>query len=249
MTVIIYILISVLLISLVSFTGLAYLSLDKKKLDRLLPIIISFAAGIFFGDIFAHLLPQAYASTPNTIHVAVGILSGVLIFFVLESTIRLFRCYSLGECEHKQMHGITHLAGDAVHNFLDGIIIASSYLVSIPLGLTTTFAIVLHELPKEAGDFAILLRLGFTRKRALFFNALTALGAISGALLVFFLQETVGNVQYWLLPITAGGFVYIAGSNLLPALQEETNIGKSLLQLFFLILGMGIMVWMKVLEG
>ena len=140
-----------------------------------------------------------------------------------------------------------NLLGDALHNFMDGLIIAGSYLTSIPLGVSTTLAVVLHEIPQEMGDFSVLLKGGFTKSKALLYNFLTALSALLGALLVFI----VGNVPSLvdaIVPFTAGGFIYIATADLIPELHKETLPTKSLVQLFGFVVGIVIMFALLFLE-
>ncbi len=236
MNVNLYILASVTGVSLISFVGLLYLTLNKKNIERILNYIVSFGAGVFFGEVFIHLMPRI-----ATTHSYKGILTGIVLFFVLEKAIYLHRCYNLKKCEHAKMHGVMGLVGDAVHNFLDGIMIAGSFLVSIPLGITTTIAIALHEIPKEISDFGIYLHAGFSQNRALLFNFISSLAALVGALFVIVLHKHVENIQNMLMPVTAGAFIYIAGSNLIPVLHEEKKFWNNILQIILLVAGMGLM--------
>ena len=141
-----------------------------------------------------------------------------------------------------------NLVGDVVHNFIDGLIIAASYLVSIPVGVATTIAVALHEIPQEIGDFSILLKGGLSREKALLFNFLTALTALLGLVVVFSLQKAVENINMFLVPFAVGGFVYIAGSDLIPEIHKEVKTKNSLLSLLFFILGIAVMVGLLFLE-
>ena len=140
-----------------------------------------------------------------------------------------------------------NLLGDALHNFMDGLIIAGSYLTSIPLGVSTTLAVVLHEIPQEMGDFSVLLKGGFTKSKALLYNFLTALSALVGALLVFVVGK-IPSVVDAIVPFTAGGFIYIATADLIPELHKETLPTKSLVQLFGFVVGIAVMFALLFLE-
>ena len=138
-----------------------------------------------------------------------------------------------------------NLVGDGFHNFIDGLIIGGSYLVSIPIGIATTVAVLLHEVPQEIGDFGVLVHGGFSRKQAIMFNFITALTAILGAVLALILFDYVGNLTKFLLPFTAGGFIYIAASDLIPEIHQEKRPWRSLLTLVFLSLGIFLMFLIK----
>jgi len=139
------------------------------------------------------------------------------------------------------------LVGDAVHNIIDGIIIGATFVQSIPLGITSAVTILLHELPKEVSDFGVLLYAGFTRKKALFFNFLVGLGAVVGGVIGYFLAENVRWFVGYLLPFAAGGFLYIAASDLIPEMRKETARKKSALSFGVLLVGIGIAAGMKLL--
>ena len=134
-----------------------------------------------------------------------------------------------------------------MHNFIDGLIIGGAYLVSVPLGLSTTLAVILHEIPQEIGDFGVLIYAGFKPRKALLFNLATALTSVLGVLTVLYLNGYVSGLNGFLLPFAAGNFVYIAGSDLVPELQDQKDIGKGLLQLGLMGLGVLLMYLVKIL--
>jgi zinc and cadmium transporter len=142
----------------------------------------------------------------------------------------------------------TNLIGDALHNFLDGVIIAGSYLVSVPVGMATTLAVMLHEIPQEIGDFSVLIHGGFTRQKALWLNFLTALSAVVGAALTLVLAERIEGLVSWLLPLAAGGFIYIASADLIPELHKDATTKRSLGQILAFIIGIGVMASLLLLE-
>ncbi len=141
-----------------------------------------------------------------------------------------------------------NLVGDFFHNFIDGMIVAGSYLVSIHLGITTTIAVIFHEIPQEIGDFGVLLYSGLTKYKALFYNFLSALSAFIGAILILIVGSSIPNLTMFLLPFTAGGFIYIAATDLIPELHKKFKIKSSLLQFLFLVLGMLVMLAFVFLE-
>lgn len=144
-----------------------------------------------------------------------------------------------------EIHPFTYLnlIGDGFHNFLDGLVIAASFLVSIKLGLVTTAAVILHEIPQELGDFGVLVYGGFTKTKALLFNLLSALTAVVGAVAGFFISSTTANFSNFILPLTAGGFIYIASSDLIPELHKERDTKKSISAFLFFILGI-LLMWL-----
>lgn len=241
--------ISVILVSLISFIGLFTLSIQAEKLKKMLIYVISFSAGALLGDTFIHLLPETIEKNQFSLQTSLFILSGIGIFFILEKFIHWQHCHgNVTQNNHIHAFAYTNIAGDALHNFFDGIIIAASYFISIPIGLATTIAVALHEIPQEIGDFGVLLHGGFSKTKALIINFLTALTALVGALFALVLKNTIENIEIFLIPLTIGGFIYIAGSDLIPELHKETSAGKSLIQLLALILGVVVMLALLLLE-
>lgn len=240
-----YILVSVFLVSLVSFVGIFTLHMRPKLMDKILFGMVSFAAGALLGAAFLDLLPEALEATGKPIFLYA--LVGVLVFYIIETFLYWYHCH-YGHHHHHAMHHKVHpfawlnLFGDAIHNFVDGMIIAAAYLVSVPIGITTSLAVVLHEIPQELGDFGILVFAGLSRKKALFLNFLSALTAVLGALAVYYFGAIFGNITEFLVPFAAGGFIYIASADLLPELHKERNIQKAFQQLCFFLLGVAI-IW------
>lgn len=214
---------------------------------QLMQYMVSFAVGALLGDAFIHLLPETYLKLGAGIKSAVLVLSGILIFFILEKFIRWRHCHNL-ECEEKEhVHpaGIMNIFGHGVHSLIDGLLIGASYLASIELGIATSVAILLHEIPQEMGDFSILVHSGYQKKKAILFNFLSAAIIIFGALISLIVGFGTDGFVTYLLPITAGGFLYIAGSDLIPQLHQEVRFSKSIFQFFAIILGIAIMVLLK----
>ena len=237
-----YTIISVLIISLISLIGIVTISLRLEKIRRILFFFVSFAAGALIGDVFLHLLPEISEKSGFGFNISLYVLSGIFVFFILEKFIQWRHCHIPTSNKHKHPFAFMNLIGDSVHNFIDGMIIAGSYMASIPIGLATTFAVIFHEIPQEIGDFGVLLHGGFTRAKALWFNFLSALTSILGALVVLALGARIENLTTFLIPFAAGGFLYIASSDLIPELQKECELDKSVEQLIGLVLGVLVMI-------
>lgn len=244
----IYTLASVFLVSIISLIGILALSLKEQVLKRILILLVSFSAGALLGDAFIHLLPEIVEEEGFGLEISLFILSGILVFFVVEKLINWRHCHEL-ECEeHSRSFTYMNLVGDGVHNFIDGMIIAGSFFVSVPLGVATTIAVLLHEVPQEIGDFAVLIYGGFKKKKAIMFNLIAALFAVVGALMMLFLESYISYLPIFLVPFTAGGFIYIAGTDLIPELHNEVRPLISLAQIMALILGISIMMSLLLFE-
>lgn len=239
---------SVLLVSLVSLIGILTFFVHERLLKKILIYFVSFSAGALMGDAFIHLLPEAVNENGAGPFLGISILAGIVLFFILEKIVHWRHCHDI-ECEtHPKRLGYMNLFGDALHNFLDGVLIAGSYLASVPLGITTTIAVLFHEIPQEIGDFGVLLHSGFSKKNALFFNLLSALVAVAGAATIIVAGKAFENVSIFIVPIALGGFVYIAGSDLIPELHKETRTSSSILQLAAFIFGIVVMIALLALE-
>ncbi len=241
----IYALLATLVISLISLISVFALSLSEKKLKRLSFLLVSLAAGTLIGDVFIHLLPEI-VSIENE-GVWIWVIAGIGIFFVLEKVIHWRHCHIPTSENHPHPVGAMNLIGDGLHNFLDGALIAGSFLVDTQLGIATTIAVILHEIPQEIGDFGVLIHAGYSKAKALMFNFISAITAFFGVLVVFAIgQQNAESFAFFVVPITAGGFIYIAVSDLLPEMRKETRWQHSLLQLLFLAVGVAIMYGLKV---
>jgi len=248
MNVWVYSLISVLIISLLSFIGVLFLAVKKSVLQRILLFLVSFAAGGMLGGAFIHLLPEAAEQLGLGFNFSLSILGGILFFFILEKFISWRHCHIPTSKEHPHPLVFMNLVGDAFHNFTDGVVIAASFMTSFSLGIVTSLAVVFHEIPQEIGDFGVLVYGGFSKVKALLFNFASALTAILGAVLTLILGFKLTGIIPLIIPFTAGGFLYIAGSDLIPELHKETNLLKSGIQLLGLLLGIGLMVLLSFSE-
>ncbi|MFA6039299.1 MAG: ZIP family metal transporter [Candidatus Peribacteraceae bacterium] len=248
---ILYTLGSVFLVSAISLVGAAFLLLREKVLRGMLLYLVSFSSGALLGDVFIHMLPEV-AEGGSLAPGLVVVLGGIVFSFIVEKLVHWRHCHLLPEDEQEHEHshnvGAMSLVGDSIHNFIDGLAIASSFLVSVPVGISTTIAVVFHEIPDEMGNFAVLLHSGYTRKKALLFNFLSALVAVAGALFVLLGNQAFAPLNTYLLPFAAGNLLYIAGTDLIPELHKEQRLRQSFFQLLCMVGGMGAMGLMLLLE-
>lgn len=241
-------LLAVFLVSLLSFSGLLFLSFKKNQLKNILIYLISFSAGTLLADVFLHLLPEVVEKYGFTTHLALFLLIGIVFSLILEKIICWRHCHLPITKDHVHRFAYMNLWGDFFHNFLDGLTIASSFLLGLPAGIATTLAVVFHEIPQEIGDFGVLIHGGFKIKKALLYNFLTGTTAILGGIFGFYLQNKIDNILLFLVPFTSGNFIYIAGSDLIPELHKEVKISKGLKQIFAFILGILVMYLLLYLE-
>ncbi len=252
-----YIIIFTLIGSVFSLTGGVILLYKEKLALKFSHFLAAFAAGTLLGTVFFDLLPEAVHESENLeksgteVNIFLWTLLGILGFFLLERFIHWFHHHQ-HEYEDEPVKPTVPLIiiGDSVHNFIDGVIIAATFLVSIPLGIVTTLAVAAHEIPQEIGDFGILLHKGLKRKKVLLVNILSALTAVAGALITFWIGEKVETSIPILLAITAGFFIYIAASDLIPEIHHENRKGFAVIETFLMFLGVAtIYIFITLLEG
>jgi zinc and cadmium transporter len=243
-----YTLASVAIVSVISLIGIIALSIKEKILRKILIFFVSFSAGALLGDAFIHLLPEIVEEEGFGLEISLYILLGIIIFFVLEKLIYWRHCHVLTGDAHVHTFSYMNLVGDGVHNLIDGMIIAGSFMVSTSLGVATTIAVILHEVPQEIGDFSVLLYGGFKKSKAIFYNLMAALTAFVGALIMLIIGEQLSYLPVFLVPFAAGGFIYIAGTDLIPELKKETKLGVSVVQMISLILGICVMISLALFE-
>jgi len=242
----VWILASTMLVSSISLIGILFISLSEKWFKKLLLMLVSFASGTLLGGAFLHLIPEAVlnehgGSSVESSTIFMVILGGILLFFLLEKF--LWRHCHERECPI-HVFAYLNLIGDGVHNFIDGVIIAASFLFTVPLGLATTLAVAAHEVPQEIGDFSVLIYGGFSRSKALIYNLLSALMAVIGAVFMLVFSQLLPSLPYF-LAFAAGSFIYIATSDLIPELHKEKDAWKSLIQFVFLLVGIILMLLLK----
>ncbi|KKR62789.1 MAG: hypothetical protein UU01_C0002G0012 [Parcubacteria group bacterium GW2011_GWA2_40_37] len=236
------------MVSLISFVGIFTLSLREEILKKYIFLLISLAVGALLGDAFIHIIPEAIAESANTTLTSILVIGGILFFFIVEKFLHWHHHEDDTAQNHLHPMGKLILFSDGVHNFMDGIIIGASFLVSVPIGIATTLAVLLHEIPQEIGDFAVLIHSGYTKARALWLNFLSALAAVLGAIIFFALGNIAETSTSWFLPIAAGGFIYVAVADLIPELHKTKEIKYSLLQIVAVVVGVSVMVALTYLE-
>lgn len=246
MTTLVYIIISTFFISLGALVGIFTLAIKESKLNRILFLFVAFSAGALMGGAFIHLLPEANEKIEGPIMFGIVLLAFVTFFFI-EKLFHWRHCHK-GHC-NIHTFGYMNLVGDTVHNFIDGLILAATFMVDIRLGIVTTIAVALHEIPQEIGDFGVLLYAGFDKKRALIANFLIALMVVFGGITGYFLSFYIDNLVAYLLPFAAGGFIYIAASDLMPEIRKEESLKKSILSFGFFLGGIIFMVLVRFLGG
>ncbi len=245
----IYALISVAIVSsLPLLAGLILLS--KKTGDSLIFVLVSLSVGALFGDAFLHLIPDAFESGVRA--PSLWILIGIAFLFVLEKFFHWHHEHIHehdATCAHAPLPvGALSLVAGGMHNFLDGAIIAASWLVSMPAGIATTIAVILHEIPHEMGDLGILLHAGYNKHKAFLYNFYSGLVAVLGAATALVAGAAVENAALYIIPFAAGNFIYIAGSDLVPELHKTKHAGKSLLQLGAILVGVALMAGLLLVE-
>ncbi len=254
-------LLSVLAISLASLAGALTLSLGRARLERVIFLLVAFAVGAMLGGALLHLIPESYEALGGGPRTGLLVLAGVLAFFVLEKFLHWRHQHGApealegasGHVHHPHGHAhhgpeaapfaLVNLVGSVAHNVIDGAIVAAAYLVSIQTGVVTTLAVMLHEIPQEIGNFGVLVYGGYPPRKALLYNFVAGLGGLVGAGLVLALGAGVDGLESWLLPITAGAFLYIAGSDLIPELNRRHSYPatKAVGQLVMMLLGIAVM--------
>lgn len=245
----VYAIVSVLLVSVISLVGIVALSLKADKLKKIIYILVSLSVGGLFGDAIIHLIPEAFEKSENSLKVSLLMITGILCFFVMEKFLR-WRHEHYIEQSDNTIHPIGYMSlfADALHNFVDGLLIGASYLVSLPVGIATTIAVILHEIPQEIGDFGVLIHAGFGKRKALWVNYLAATTAILGTILALLIGGRVDGLSNLIVSFAAGEFLYLAGSDLVPELHKENTISKSLIQFTVILLGVGLLFLVTFLE-
>lgn len=235
-----YILLATFIDSLLGLVGIFSLYLSEEKVYGFVSMFVGFAAGVMMGGALLHILPEALEKTPSAPEIFIA---GFMAFFVLERYLQWHHCHRF-ECDVHPVGYLT-IVGDGIHNFIDGLVIAASFLSSFHIGIITTLAVILHELPQELGNFAVLIHAGFGRKEAIIWSFLSQATCLLGGFLGFF------TIPSWLvaplLAFAGGGFLYIAASDLVPFLHQEKSLKKSSINFLLLFAGVLVMELIKFL--
>ena len=239
-----YIIIASFLISSGSLVGILFLAVKKKLTEKILLFLVSLSAGTLMGGAFLHLMPEASEQLSSTVLFSL-VLASFILFFLIEKILHWRHCHK--EVCPVHTFGYMNLIGDSIHNFIDGLIIAATFLIDVRLGVAVSVAIAFHEIPQEIGDFGVLLYAGFKKTKALILNFSVALTTVAGGISGYFLSFNLGDLTIYLLPLAAGGFLYISTSDLIPEIRKEENLKKSLLSFVCFLVGILIMYLAKFL--
>jgi zinc and cadmium transporter len=240
-------LLAVAITSIVSFSGALTLVLNDRWLKKTLIYFVSFAAGSMMGASFFHLLPEALSYPVPLLAIFSWLLAGFCLFFVMERFLRWRHCHE-DECTTHEHLSWMNIVGNSVHNMTDGLIIFASFWGGGPaLGVPVTLSIILHEVPQELGDFGILIYAGFSKMKALLFNFLSALPAFLGIFLGYLALQFDAKLDVLLLPLAAGGFIYIAASDLIPELHKDTRKSAAFGTFIVFVVALIFMYFIKVL--
>jgi zinc and cadmium transporter len=208
--------------------------------SALVPWLVSYAVGALLGAAMLGILPRSFEQLPAT-HVLGTLLAGIMLFFVLEKLVLWRHCHT-HDCEVHDASVVPVLVGDAFHNFVDGAVIAAAVMTSVPLGLSTAVAVAAHEIPQEIGDFAILLHAGYSRRRAMVLNALSAGASAVGAIAAFLAFDYVPMMLPYFLALAASSFLYVAMADLIPGLHRGRTDASSLRQILLIAAGIATML-------
>ena len=227
-------------------------SLTVGVLTRVVHHLVSLSAGVLLGTALLDVLPEAFSSTASPQNLFLTLLIGLLFFFLLEKAELYRHSHHHEGDEHHHHHGFDQqqagrggwsvILGDSIHNFCDGIIIAAAFLADTRLGVVTSLAIIAHEIPQEVGDYIVLLNAGFSRGRALFFNALSGFAAVVGGVIGYFIVGPWESLFPYLLVIASSSFIYVAVADLIPQLQHRLTFRQTAAQLAWLAAGLLIVV-------
>lgn len=224
-----------IVVSLISLIGIITLIFKEHILEKILFPLIGFSAGGLIGAAFLHILPETLEQCHNSNDIFLYVIVGFVAFFILERYFHWRHCHE----EICHIHSFTYLnlIGDGIHNFTDGLVIGASFTVNVYFGIVTTLVIIFHEIPQEIGDFGVLVYGGFSKPKALFYNFLSALTCVLGTIIGYPLSEQVKSFSLYLLPIVAGGFIYIAACDLIPEIHKQNSTKRVTFSIIAFLLG------------
>lgn len=252
MNILFFSIIATLVVSAISLAGALTLFLKDQILHKIVFYLVAISTGSLMGGALLHLIPEAIETADGVRsieNVFIWVLIGFSLFFILERILHWHHCHKNGG--HCHVHSFTYLSliGDGLHNFIDGIVIVAAFSLSVELGIATTIGVVIHEIPQEISDFGVLLYGGFSKIKALFFNFLSAALAVLGAVCGFALIQIAQGLVPLLVALTAGGFIYVSASDLIPELHKESKFWKSLIAFGCFFVGVGLMYLLRITSG
>ena len=240
-------LLSVALVSAIPLAGLAIAPHHGRHLKAAVPYLVSFSAGGLLGAAGFHLLPQAARHLGTGHALSSWFLGGFVGFFLLEEFLWIHEHDFRRSSPERSPNIPLHLLSDGVDNLLDGMLIAASYILDPTLGIASTAAVVLHEVPQELGDFGLLVRAGIPARRAVLYNSLSAVAAVGGAAAILTFSSVIPGLPPVLLAMAAGGFLYTAGTDLIPELKHERRVGVAVRGIVLVLLGTGVLVGLSLI--
>ena len=246
MSILAWIIIVSLVGGILSVTAAALFALNARA--EYLGGLVSFAIGALLGAVFLDILPEAFKQGADIAMVSGTVLLGILLFFTLEKVLIWRHCHH-EHCEAHEPHeqtahdhgrsGMMVIVGDAFHNFIDGIIIAAAFMVDTHLGIVTSLAIIVHEIPQEVGDFAVLLNSGYSKLRTFQLNLISSFATLVGGVLGYVALRDMQSLVPYLLALAAASLIYIAVADLIPGLHKRTHIRDTVQQVVLILLGVG----------
>jgi len=245
--VLVQILLATFIISIIALVGIFTFVLKKDWLNKIILVLVALSSGALLGGAFLHLLPEAIEEVGAGLDVFLTLLLGFCLFFVLEQFLHWHHQHNTQNQTTKPFSYLI-LISDGFHNFIDGLVIAASFLVNAPAGIATTMAVGLHEIPQELGDFGVLIHGGMSKKKALFFNYISALTAIVGGIVGYFASAITEISIVYLLPFAAGHFIYISAADLIPEIKHRENLGKSIVHFIAFLAGIVIMLLARFID-
>jgi zinc and cadmium transporter len=210
-------------------------------------VLVALSSGALIGGAFIHLLPESIEELGAGLDVFLVLLLGFCLFFILEQFLH-WRHQHHPEAQKIKPFSYLILVSDGVHNFVDGVVIAAGFIVGFPVGVSTTIAIALHEVPQELGDFGALVYGGMSKRRALAYNYLSAVLAIAGGVIGYFASTVIESYITYLLPFAAGHFIYIAAADLIPEIKHKVSMPRSILHFCVFLIGIGIMLLTRIMD-
>lgn len=241
MTALFWILLSTIFISIFSLVGVFTLGLKDGLLNKILTKLVALSSGALLGGAFLHLMPEGVEELSPKIFFIFS-LAAIIFYLLVEKILHWRHCHKGEHCDTHHSMGYMNLIGDAVHNFIDGLVIAGAFVIDIRLGLITSVAMALHEIPQEIGDFGVLIYSGFSKAKALFYNFLSAVFCVAGGLVGWIMAQYSIGIEKYLLPLAAGGFIYIAASDLLPELRKNISMRNFFVDFIFMLCGVGVIL-------
>ncbi|MFA5358832.1 MAG: ZIP family metal transporter [Patescibacteria group bacterium] len=243
----IYIVIAISVASLIGLSGGSLLLWQEKRIKKASSYLVSFAVGALLMAVFTDLLPELIEKSHNIRFDLALVFAGILLFYLLEKLLIVYHCHKNEECEIHSASSSLIIMSDTIHNFLDGMVIASAFILDLRVGIVTTLAVLLHEIPQESGDFAVLMHNGMKRLKVFLYNLISAGFSIIGGLLAYYLSSRIESLSTVLIALAAGNFIYIACTDLIPLTNKERKIKNILTHFAVLIVGIGIIYFVGLL--